>query len=204
MEQLATEVSQVEGLVKPLSWQTVQQWENGTSAPKRKRLENVAQVLGCSVGELLEVNHSNVESVKVRRSVPLVSWVRAGIWGDVSDPFHAGEADEWIDVYDTQSGDQAFALTVVGDSMTSQNPGNGPSFPNGTIIIVDPSRAADVGDFVVAKDVVTQQATFKRLASDGGRWYLRPLNPAYPTIEIDDPAMRIIGKVTEMVFRRKL
>jgi SOS-response transcriptional repressor LexA len=56
----------------------------------------------------------------------------------------------------------------------------------------------------VAKDVHTQQATFKQLTTDGGRWFLRPLNPAYPTMEIDDPAMRVIGRVIEFQTRGKL
>lgn len=45
MERLAKEVSEAEGLAKPLAWQTVQQWENGTSAPKRTRMEVVQRLL---------------------------------------------------------------------------------------------------------------------------------------------------------------
>jgi SOS-response transcriptional repressor LexA len=74
---------------------------------------------------------------------------------------------------------------------------DGRSFPDGTIIIVEPEKAAKAGDYVVAKDVVTQRATFKKLATDGARWYLRALNRDYPVIEIDDPAQRVIGVVVE-------
>lgn len=45
MERLAREISEAEGLAKPLTWQTVQQWENGASAPKRTRMELVRQLL---------------------------------------------------------------------------------------------------------------------------------------------------------------
>lgn len=45
MERLAKEISNAEGLKKELAWQTVQQWENGTSAPKRTRIELVKQLL---------------------------------------------------------------------------------------------------------------------------------------------------------------
>ena len=52
-QRLATEVSALEGLAKPLTWQTVQQWEleddQGGTAPKRKRLNFVAQALGTTV-----------------------------------------------------------------------------------------------------------------------------------------------------------
>lgn len=49
MKRLADEVANAEGK-KPgrLSWQTVQQWENGTSAPKRTRMATVRAVLGIS------------------------------------------------------------------------------------------------------------------------------------------------------------
>lgn len=45
MEQLAAAVG-----VK--SWQTIQQWENGKTAPSRKRMEIVASVLGLPIEEL--------------------------------------------------------------------------------------------------------------------------------------------------------
>lgn len=145
----------------------------------------------------------NVTAAESRRRVPLISWVQAGNWSDVQDNFHPGEADEWAEAFDSLPGNSSFALRVVGDSMTNPIPG-GRSFPAGTIIIVDPSRGADAGDYVVAKDVQTQQATFKLLVTDGGRWFLRPLNPAFPTEEIDDPAIRVIGRVVEYQTRGKL
>jgi SOS-response transcriptional repressor LexA len=135
--------------------------------------------------------------------VPLISWVRAGNWSDVNDPFQPGEADDWIDVQGLQYGPNSFALTVNGDSMTSPSPGER-TFPEGTLLIVDPSRVATANDFVIAKDVSTQRATFKKLVTDGSRWYLKALNPAYPMIEIDDPSIRIIGKVIEYQFRGRL
>jgi SOS-response transcriptional repressor LexA len=150
-------------------------------------------------GEAMFPKGGNVVAANSRKAVPLISWVKAGGWGEVEDEFQPGEAEDWIDAYETQPGESSFALRVTGDSMTSPYPGD-LSFPEGTIIIVDPARAAHAGDYVVAKDVGTQTATFKRLAHDAGRWYLKPLNPTYPSIEIDDPAIRVIGRVIE--FRR--
>lgn len=138
----------------------------------------------------------NVSPAHERKRVPLISWVQAGVWSEVQDTFAPGEADYWESAFSSSPGDHAFALVVEGESMTSPYPGE-LSFPPGTIIIVDPDRASDAGDYVVAKDVSTQQATFKRLTCDGGRWYLKPLNPTYPTLEIDDPAIRVIGRVIE-------
>lgn len=168
-----------------------------------KSAANWEQRLKMPVGTLVQPNLANVERAPVMRRVPVISWVQAGMWGDVVDNFHPGEADEWAAAVNSMPSKHAFALRVVGDSMTNPLP-TGRTFPEGTIIIVDPGRAAGPGDFVIAKDVQTQQATFKQLTTDGGRWFLRPLNPAYPTIEIDDPDMRVIGRVIEYQMSGKL
>lgn len=145
----------------------------------------------------------NVTAATLRAKVPLISDVQAGNLQDIVDMFEPGVAEDWIEAYESSPGGHAFALRVSGDSMTSPYPGER-SFPDGTILIVDPDRPANAGDYVVAKDTQTQRATFKKLVSDAGRWYLKPLNPAYPTVEIDDPAMRVIGRVVEYRIGEKL
>lgn len=130
-----------------------------------------------------------------RTRVPLISWIQAGELSDVVDLFHPGEAVQWEDALKSKPGRSSYALMVEGDSMVSATGAH--SFPPGTVLIVDPERGTNAGDYVIAKDVQTQKATFKQLTTDGSRWYLKPLNPQYPTIEIDDPAMRVIGRVIE-------
>lgn len=161
-----------------------------------------ANWLATGVGHMT-LEAQNVTIARLRGKVPLISWVQAGELEGVVDVFEPGDADEFEDVYEALVSENAYALKVEGDSMVSTIPGD-TSFPPGTIIIVDPNRSASAGDFVIAKDVVTDKATFKKLVHDAGRWYLRPLNPAYPTMEIDDPALRIIGKVVEFNIRGKL
>lgn len=53
-EDLAKHVSEAEGLKKQLAWQTVQQWENGRSAPARKRLGYVADLFGVTPAYLMD------------------------------------------------------------------------------------------------------------------------------------------------------
>lgn len=151
----------------------------------------------------LQDEKTNVRAAKSKGRVPLISWVAAGKLGEITDMYQPGEAEQWEDVFDNRPGENAFALIVEGDSMTSPYPGD-KSFPDGTMIVVDPARAFNAGDYVVAKDVNTQRATFKKLVHDGGRWYLKPLNTSYPTVEIDDPALRIIGRVIEFRYGGKL
>lgn len=125
--------------------------------------------------------------------LPVVSWVQAGEMTEIREMY---AIDEWVWAWHSNPSKRAFALRVDGDSMTSPYAGQ-LSFPTGTLLIVDPEREALAGDFVIAKDIATQQATFKKLMQDGGRWYLRALNPAYQAIEIDDPAVRVIARVIE-------
>lgn len=161
-----------------------------------------AQWLATGDGSM-KASSKNVTEARLRGKVPVISWVQAGAFEGVEDVFHPGEAEEFEDVYEASVSGNAFALRVEGDSMVSPHTGER-SFPPGTILIVDPNKTASAGDYVIAKDVLTQKATFKKLAHDGGRWYLKPLNPAYPTIEIDNPSLRIIAKVVEFSLRGRL
>jgi len=139
---------------------------------------------------------SNVSEMPRRAKVPLISLIQAGELTDVEDLFHPGMATHWVEPRYTTPSEASYALMVEGDSMESPVPG-ALTFPEGTIVIVDPNGAAGPNSYVIAKDVLTQKATFKKLTTDGVRWFLKPLNPAYATVEIDDPAMRVIGKVVE-------
>lgn len=142
---------------------------------------------------------SNFTLTSAKTSVPLISWIRAGGWGEIDD--HNPDTSERVDIYRSNPSKYAFALTIDGDSMTAPS---GISFPDGCVVVFDPDRSPKAGDYVAAKDVVTQRATFKRLMTDSGRWFLRPLNPGYPTIEIDDPAQRVIGVAIEWQLGGKL
>jgi len=184
---------------------TITNWKSrGLSKPGILKVNKLLGIdprwLENGVGEMVpsgaKAEAPNVVPAEPRVRVPIINWVQAGNWAEIEPHFDLSEAENWHDIYNGRPGRHAFALVVEGDSMVSPYPGDR-SFPPGTVLVVDPDRGACAGDYVVAKDVSTQQATFKRLAHDAGRWYLKPLNPSYPTIEIDDPAMRVIGRVIE-------
>jgi len=125
--------------------------------------------------------------------VPLISWVQAGNWEPVADPYQPGDAEEWV-LTTRRVGPHAFALRVVGDSME-------PEFREGETIIVDPDREAVSGSYVIAKidggPDGNGEATFKRLIRDGGRTYLKPVNNAYPIMDMTGREFRIVGVVVE-------
>jgi len=123
--------------------------------------------------------------------VPLISWVKAGAWCEVVTNVDLNDLDLWIScpVAISKSG---YALKVIGDSMT--NPGPGRSYPSGCIIFVDPEVQAKTGDRVIARVPRTNEVTFKILAADAGRQFLRPINPQYPIIDITEETF-ICGKI---------
>ena len=175
-------------------------WVNGESVPRKANLEAIADRLGVRA-EWLEYGigsmkaDGNVEvaaNYRSRRRAPVISRVQAGAWEECTDPLPPGVGDSWEDVPDTASAN-CFWLRVVGDSMTSTA---GVSVPEGCMILVDPEVSADNGKLIVAKLIDSDEATFKRLIIDGGRKYLKALNPAYPVIEINSNC-RIVGVVIE-------
>ena len=119
--------------------------------------------------------------------VPIISWVQAGDWQEVYDPFQPGYAEEWIDTAATNH-QNAFALRVHGDSMA-------PEFVEDDIITVDPGREPTSGSFIIAKN--GHEATFKQLVIDGSSVYLKPLNDRYPVRDVTGQPLRIVGVVVE-------
>jgi SOS-response transcriptional repressor LexA len=66
-----------------------------------------------------------------------------------------------------------FVLRVKGASME-------PRFGNGDLIFVDPEVTAESGKYVVVRDAGSNEAEFKQLIVEGGRHYLKALNPDWP------------------------
>lgn len=130
--------------------------------------------------------------VVLSNQVPLISSVQAGTWQEIEE-YHPFETYQLTNVKVSK---HAFALRVVGDSMT--NPHGSPSIPQGSIVIVDPEISADSGKIVVAKLTDSQEATIKRLAVDGANRYLMPLNPMYDKITINGNC-RIIGVAVQVI-----
>ncbi len=132
-------------------------------------------------------------------TAPLISWVTAGHWCAVADPFEPGVAEDWLPC-PRKHGPRTFALRVRGISM--ENPGGKFSYSDGDVIFVDPDKQAENGSRVVVRLDDDKEATFKQLVIEGERRYLKALNPAWPEkiIEISQDATIcgvVIGKWTE-------
>lgn len=108
------------------------------------------------------------------RKLPVIGSVAAGAWCEAIDNFHPGDAEEWIEA-PGPVGPNAFVLRIEGFSM--HNPSDPVSFTDGDKVVIDPSKEANSGDFVVAKLTNSDTVTFKRLRQEEGQWYLEAINP---------------------------
>ena len=183
--------------VKP---QAVQAWESGKNCPSRKSIQILSNVLQVSAHWLefgtsvelsgLSQKDSNVVSLAIPteiKTVPLISWVTAGNWGDISENYPPGHGEEMIPC-PSKCGPLSFALMVKGDSME-------PDYPDRSVIIVDPEREPRHNSDVVVRLNGEMEATFKRLKIDGPRWFLHPVNDRYPVLPLEGKDFTICGVV---------
>lgn len=172
----------------------VQQWEkSGGTAPKRSNQPRVAELLGISIAELVSGGSNVGQAFAVRGEVPLVSEVEAGNY-TVIDNFKPTPHYDTVPV-SVPVKRHTYALRVHGDSMASDT---GDSFPDGSIVIVEPELAAQPGDYVIVVNA-ENQTTFKQLVRDGGEFYLRPRNARYPIKPLG--SARVIGVIREFTKR---
>ena len=174
--------------------------------PRTDTLEPIAKFFGLTVSALRDGEHlqlrnppdrlpPNISSPTQLKLVPIITWVHAIQMKTIDYCFKPGNSDQWARPLEIELGKRGYALRVEGNSMDD---GTAFGIPAGCMIFVDPDRAFSADCFVVAKDAVTQRATFKKLTTDGGRWYLTPLNKQFPASEIHFLDEQILGVVTEV------
>ena len=201
------ELARRAGVTQP----TVHRIISGESkSPKRENIEKIAKALRVSSkwlwdgGAKTEADgfDSNVEAAQGPSryyEYPEISWVQAGVAVEAMDLFNVGDF-EAMHPSDAWAGPNGFWLKVRGPSMTSTN---GMSFSEGMLILVAPGGDVENGQYVVAKLIDTNEATFKQFIWDSGRSYLKPLNPAFPTVEVDD-TWSVVGRVVDAKWPRSV
>ena len=163
-----------------------------------KKLNEEANHISVSEPTTEYATPKRVISKAVGRNIPICSWVNAGLWGDspcISDyeqekRFVSGKLPK-----------NTFGLKVTGTSM--ENPNGKNSFPDGSIILINPDAHYEVNDFVVVWDENTQLATFKQLIDNCGEKLLKPLNPQYPVMHVTESSI-VKGVVFRVIDDRKV
>lgn len=176
-----------------------------SSSPRRPTVEKIARALRVSPDWLMfgtgeDKFDANVEPATGPTryyEYPEISWVQAGVAAEAMDLFNVGDF-EATHPSDAWAGPNGFWLKVKGPSMTSVN---GMSFSEGMLILVAPGGDVENGQYVVAKLIDTNEATFKQFIWDSGKAYLKPLNPAFPTVEVNETWV-VVGRVIDAKWPR--
>jgi SOS-response transcriptional repressor LexA len=155
------------------------QWLNGSDL-KGETLITVAKILEVNA-EWLATGRGNkyltnvTTAPDIKGTVPLISFVQAGYWMDYLDTLQPGQGERIETTYRVRR--HTYALRVQGDSME-------PKFPDGAILIVEPEEFPEPGKFVIVRQANSSETTFKQLIQDGGKLFLKPLNPRYPIMQL--------------------
>lgn len=144
-------------------------------------LDNLEEETNIGVGPVL------------RGTVPLISDIQAGMFKEFVDNSYPGDGQHERIATGVPVKRHTFALRVVNDSME-------PEFKEGMVLIVEPELDALPGDYVIAKNG-HEETTFKKLVKDGADWYLKPLNPSYPTKPLGNCTIIGVVRAVEKRFR---
>jgi len=169
-------------------------WERDEIEPKNKNMAALARALDCAPDYLLfgATFGGDVSFVTINARVPLIAWDKLSTYREGEIMTGDDEAEDWI-YCPVQCAKSTFALRVRGDHMESPYPGKR-SYPEGIVIFVDPTIEVKNGSRVITRRIDSTEATFKEYYEDDGKKYLKPINPQYPTSEMDGDII-IIGVV---------
>ena len=150
------------------------------------------------IDELHAEDYPDIGGAKHRSGVhglrPLISWVQAGAWTETAGSFTAEDAEAFLPC-PVRCSAETFVLRVRGESME-------PRFRDGDLIFVDPTVSPDHGRFVVVRGEDTGETTFKQLIVEGGRKFLKALNPDWPERIIESDSRAAICGV--VVFKGEI
>ncbi|MDS1142415.1 LexA family transcriptional regulator [Pusillimonas sp. SM2304] len=183
-------MEKVAELVGVKAWQTVQQWENGGTAPKRKRLEKVAEVLDVTVDHLLQGaapdgEHAPVKMIDAKASA---GKGRVVFSSDVSKLLMFRK--DWLRKNGAKA-DEVLAFPVSGVSMIDLH------IPDGSVVLADTAQKEPIPKRLYVL-WIDGELFVKQLVKVGDAWHARSHNAAeadtYPDIPIENMDDRIVGR----------
>ena len=137
------------------------------------------------------VERSPYGEANIRNLCPLISWVQAGGWAEISRDY-TPECEAELFHCPVRCSRSTFVLRIRGISME-------PRFCEDDLIFVDPEMAPVHGKYVVLRLEASNEATFKQLVIEGSRHYLKALNPIWPERMIEVNAAVVVCGV--VVFK---
>ena len=168
--------------------ETSDQKDTSKKENARKQSQYSRRLVAAYAKQRKQENNSTKTGAEIITLCPLISWAQAGAWSEIANDFDIRQAEDLLPC-PVRCSQRTFILCVKGASME-------PRFHNGDLVFVDPDAMADSGNYVIVQLEDSDEAAFRQLIVEGGRTYLKALNPDWPDriIEIDENA-RICGVV---------
>jgi len=125
---------------------------------------------------------------------PVLSWTQIESWSTTKE--FPTDLVGRFEVSNYESQGNAFWTEVKGDSMKSPT---GLSISEGTMILVDPDADPADEDLIIALLPGSAGPTFRQLIEDSGQQFLKPLNPNYPLMKLDEDC-KIVGVIVQAMI----
>lgn len=161
--------------------------------PRHSNVLPLAEFFGVSLDDLMrkDLSTGEVPEARVavmRAHVPVVPFDRV----KQADEFmrNTTSTETWPSIYMKRINRRAFATRLEGHAAA-------PVAQAGDMLIVDPSRLAKDGDWVLAVEPEHHTVVMRRLEHEAGICYLRPADSAYRTIAVHGEP-QIIGTICEV------
>lgn len=119
----------------------------------------------------------NFLSVDSFRKTPLITWEYASSLCKHIDTLDTSKVKEWI-LSPAENNNKTFALIVDSESMFS--PHEDLSFKQGEIIYIDPQLTPENNSIVIVKNISTGELILRQLIIEGGKKFIKALNPIWP------------------------
>ena len=168
-----------------VSQKAASKWLEGVSLPDTMRIAEIAEKLKVNV-EWLTYGKGpiNIEPLPGTgdsrwKRIPMITWGQAGKAGK----FETKKAKEWTWT-DVECGPNTFALVVQDDSMM-------PRYEPGATVIFDPEHEPKHRSIVVYRWKKTKEVGCAQLLIDGPNRYLKPHNPDFNALLIDEKSPQI-------------
>jgi len=115
--------------------------------------------------------------------IPILTWKQIAELPNLEDIDKLKQVEYVPHLYTDELGH--YGLRIQGDAMTAPS-GYMISFREGDIIQVDQAANPRHNDYVVIVLPGAKEAILRQYTVEGGKKYLKPLNPQYPLIEADE------------------
>ena len=175
---------------------TINKIESGANKLKQEKIKIFADVLECTVSELLGIDEINnlhpVSSIDIRK-IPLYDSISCGTGGFVDDNIidYVSLPAEMF-----SSKKEYFAQYAHGDSMINAN------INDGDLVIFEKTSSVTngmIGCFCIDDNT----ATYKRLSMTNEQIILLPENPSYNPIIANVETFKCIGKLAFVINDRR-